>query len=136
MKPMNIRKIPFIGNKTEKRLNYLNIFICEDLINRYIDLYYLDEESFDFYMKNCYGIGSYEHREIQDEKSISRSFTFKMNGDINYLRGILDNLTRRVLKDMERSKVNCKTVTVEVTNITEKKILKVKLLAKDIKVEF
>ena len=130
MKPMNIRKIPFIGNKTEKRLNYLNIFICEDLINRYVDLYYLDEESFDFYMKNCYGIGSYEHREIQDEKSISRSFTFKMNGDINYLRGILDNLTRRVLKDMERSKVNCKTVTVEVTNITEKKNSKGKTISK------
>ena len=42
-----------------------------------------------------------------------------MNGDINYLRGILDNLTRRVLKNMERNKVNCKTVTVEVTNLTE-----------------
>ena len=130
MKPMNIRKIPFIGNKTEKRLNALNIFVCEDLINRYVDLFYLDEESFDFYMKNCYGIGSYEHREIQDEKSISRSFTFKMNGDINYLRGILDNLTRRVLKNMERNKVNCKTVTVEVTNLTEKKTSKGKTINK------
>ena len=130
MKPMNIRKIPFIGNKTEKRLNSLNIFTCEDLINRYVDLFYLDEESFDFYMKNCYGIGSYEHREIQDEKSISRSFSFKMNGDINYLRGILDNLTRRVLKNMERNKVNCKTVTVEVTNLTEKKTSKGKTINK------
>ena len=130
MKPMNIRKIPFIGNKTEKRLNYLNIYKCEDLMNRYVDLYYLDEESFDFYMKNCYGIGSYEHREIQDEKSISRSFTFKMNGDINYLKGILDNLTRRVLKNMERNKVNCKTVTVEVTNLTEKKKSKGKTINK------
>ncbi len=130
MKPMNIRKIPFIGNKTEKRLNYLNIYKCEDLMNRYVDLYYLDEESFDFYMKNCYGIGYYEHREIQDEKSISRSFTFKMNGDINYLKGILDNLTRRVLKNMERNKVNCKTVTVEVTNLTEKKKSKGKTINK------
>jgi DNA polymerase kappa len=121
MKPMNIRKIPFIGNKTEKRLNYLNIFKCEDLLNRYVDLYYLDEESFDFYMKNCYGIGSYKHRELQDEKSISRSHSFKMNGDITFLKGILENLTKRVLKNMERIKVNCKTITIEVINITEKK---------------
>ena len=130
MKPMNIRKIPFIGNKTEKRLNYLNIFKCEDLLKRYVDLFYLDEESFDFYMKNCYGIGSYNHREFQDEKSISRSHSFKMNGDINFLRGILENLTKRVLKNMERSKVNCKNVTVEVTGITERKNSKGKTLSK------
>ncbi len=127
---LSIRKIPFIGSKTESKLNLLNIYTCKDLMDRYVDLFYLGEESFDFYMKNCYGIGSYEHREIQDEKSISRSFSFKMNGDINYLRGILDNLTRRVLKNMERNKVNCKTVTVEVTNLTEKKTSKGKTINK------
>jgi len=54
---LSIRKIPFIGSKTESKLNLLNIFTCKDLVDRYIDLFYLNEESFDFYMKNCYGIG-------------------------------------------------------------------------------
>jgi hypothetical protein len=44
-----------------------------------------------------------------------------MNGDITFLKGILENLTKRVLKNMERIKVNCKTITIEVINITEKK---------------
>ena len=68
---LSIRKIPFIGSKTESKLNLLNIFTCKDLIDRYVDLFYLNEDSFDFYMKNCYGIGRYEHSEYQEEKSIS-----------------------------------------------------------------
>ena len=38
-------------------------------MERYVDLFYLNEDSFDFYMKNCFGIGKYEHCEYQDEKS-------------------------------------------------------------------
>ena len=78
---LSIRKIPFIGSKTESKLNLLKIFTCKDLIERYVDLFYLNEDSFDFYMKNCFGIGSYEHSEYQEEKSISRSESFFMTGD-------------------------------------------------------
>lgn len=122
---LSIRKIPFIGSKTESKLNLLNIFTCKDLVERYIDLFYLNEESFDFYMKNCYGIGRYEHSEYQEEKSISRSESFFMTGDKEVLLKVLYNLNEKVIKDMEKSNVlNCKTLTVEIIGFSERKTSK------------
>ena len=122
---LSIRKIPFIGSKTESKLNLLNIFTCKDLIDRYVDLFYLNEDSFDFYMKNCYGIGRYEHSEYQEEKSISRSESFYMTGDKKTLFKVLDKLNERIFKDMEKSKVSCcKTLTIEIIGLTERKISK------------
>ena len=122
---LSIRKIPFIGSKTESKLNLLNIFTCKDLVERYIDLFYLNEESFDFYMKNCYGIGRYEHSEYQEEKSISRSESFFMTGDKEILLKVLYNLNEKVIKDMEKSNVlNCKTLTVEIIGFSERKTSK------------
>ena len=82
---LSIKKIPFVGNKIISKLNLLNVFTCKDLMERYIDLFYLNEDSFDFYMKNCLGIGSYEHSEYQEEKSISRSETFLLTEDRKFL---------------------------------------------------
>lgn len=122
---LSIRKIPFIGSKTESKLNLLNIFTCKDLIDRYVDLFYLNEESFDFYMKNCYGIGRYEHSEYQEEKSISRSESFYMTGDKNILFKVLDKLNERVFKDMDKTHIlYCKTLTVEIIGLTERKTSK------------
>ena len=122
---LSIRKIPFIGSKTESKLNLLNIFTCKDLVDRYIDLFYLNEESFDFYMKNCYGIGRYEHSEYQEEKSISRSESFFITGDKEILLKVLYNLNEKVIKDMEKSNVlNCKTLTVEIIGLSERKTSK------------
>ena len=122
---LSIRKIPFIGSKTESKLNLLNIFTCKDLIDRYVDLFYLNEDSFDFYMKNCYGIGRYEHSEYQEEKSISRSESFYMTGDKKTLFKVLDKLNERIFRDMEKSKVSCcKTLTIEIIGLTERKISK------------
>jgi DNA polymerase kappa len=122
---LSIRKIPFIGSKTESKLNLLNIFTCKDLVDRYIDLFYLNEESFDFYMKNCFGIGRYEHSEYQEEKSISRSESFFMTGNKEILFKVLYNLNEKVIKDMEKSNVlNCKTLTVEIIGFSERKTSK------------
>lgn len=122
---LSIRKIPFIGSKTESKLNLLNIFTCKDLIDRYVDLFYLNEESFDFYMKNCYGIGRYEHSEYQEEKSISRSESFYMTGDKNILFKVLDKLNERVFRDMDKTHIlYCKTLTVEIIGLTERKTSK------------
>ena len=125
MSKLSIRKIPFIGSKTESRLNLLNIFTCKDLIERYVDLFYLNEDSFDFYMKNCFGIGRYEHSEYQEEKSISRSESFYMTGDKNVLFKVLDKLNEKIFRDMDRAKVlYCKTLTIEIIGLTERKTSK------------
>ena len=122
---LSIRKIPFIGSKTESKLNLLKIFTCKDLVDRQVDLFYLNEDSFDFYMKNCFGIGSYEHSEYQEEKSISRSESFFITGVKEKLLKTLDKLAEKVFKDMERSHVSyCKTLTVEIIGLSERKISK------------
>ena len=108
---LSIRKIPFIGSKTESRLNLLKIYTCKDLVDRQVDLFYINEDSFDFYMKNCFGIGSYEHSEYQEEKSISRSESFFMTGNREQLFNTLDKLREKIFKDMEKSHVLfCKTL--------------------------
>jgi len=122
---LSIRKIPFIGSKTETRLNLLKIFTCKDLVERQVDLFYLNEDSFDFYMKNCYGIGSYEHSEYQEEKSISRSESFFMTGNKEQLLNTLDKLKEKIFKDMEKSHVlYCKTLTIEIIGLSERKVSK------------
>ena len=122
---LSIRKIPFIGSKTESKLNLLKIFTCKDLVERQVDLFYLNEDSFDFYMKNCFGIGSYEHSEYQEEKSISRSESFFITGKKEQLYKTLDKLSEKVFKDMEKSHVShCKTLTVEVIGLSERKLSK------------
>ena len=122
---LSIRKIPFIGSKTESRLNLLNIFTCKDLVERQVDLFYLSEDSFDFYMKNCFGVGHYEHSEYQEEKSISRSESFFMTGNKEQLFNTLDKLKERIFRDMDKSHVlYCKTLTVEIIGLSERKISK------------
>ena len=122
---LSIRKIPFIGSKTESRLNLLNIFTCKDLVERQVDLFYLSEDSFDFYMKNCYGVGHYEHSEYQEEKSISRSESFFMTGNKEQLFNTLDKLKEKIFRDMDKSHVlYCKTLTVEIIGLSERKISK------------
>ena len=122
---LSIRKIPFIGSKTETRLNLLKIFKCKDLVERQVDLFYINEDSFDFYMKNCYGIGSYEHSEYQEEKSISRSESFFMTGNKEQLLNTLEKLKEKIFKDMEKSHVlYCKTLTIEIIGLSERKVSK------------
>ena len=122
---LSIRKIPFIGSKTESRLNLLKIYTCKDLVDRQVDLFYINEDSFDFYMKNCFGIGSYEHSEYQEEKSISRSESFFMTGNREQLFNTLDKLREKIFKDMEKSHVLfCKTLTIEIIGLSERKVSK------------
>ena len=75
-------------NNTCKTLNLLGIFKCSDLLERYIDLFYLyDDARFDFCISAALGIGSYEHHEVQeDAKSISRGESFKMTGDLTVIK--------------------------------------------------
>jgi hypothetical protein len=76
-------------------------------------------------MKNCLGIGSYEHSEYQEEKSISRSESFFMTGNKEQLFNTLDKLKEKIFKDMDKSHVlYCKTLTIEIIGLSERKISK------------
>ena len=126
VKDLNIRKIPFIGQKTEQRLNLLGIFKCSDLLERYIDLFYLyDDARFDFFISAALGIGSYEHHEVQeDAKSISRGESFKMTGDLTVIKEKFIHLSKKIFNDMQKENVKCKTLSIEVIDITERKSMR------------
>ena len=103
---LSIRKIPFIGSKTESRLNLLKIYTCKDLVDRQVDLFYINEE-------------------YQEEKSISRSESFFMTGNREQLFNTLDKLREKIFKDMEKSHVLfCKTLTIEIIGLSERKVSK------------
>lgn len=126
LKDLNIRKIPFIGQKTEQRLNLLGIFKCNDLLERYIDLFYLyDNSRFDFFISAALGIGSYEHHEAQeDAKSISRGKSFQMTGDLTIIKEKFIHLSKKIYNDMKKENVKCKTLSIEVIDITERKSMR------------
>lgn len=129
MEGFNIRKIPFLGQKTEQKLNLLDIFTCKDLKERYIDIYYLFEydssyKHFDFFMSSVFGLGSTEHHVYEDRKSISHSESFKLTGDINFIKSKFEELANRVYNGMKKEDTNAKTLTIEVIDLTERKIAK------------
>ena len=126
VKELNIRKIPFIGQKTEQRLNLIGIYKCKDLLERYIDLFYLyDETRFEFFISSALGIGSYFHSEVQEEaKSISRGESFRMTSDLTIIKEKFIQLAKKVSKDMQRDEVLCKTLSIETIDLTERKSLR------------
>ena len=123
LKPLNIRKIPFIGPKTEIRMNFMNIFTVEDVLKRYIDLFYLNEGTFEFFIRNCFGIGGYFHCQEQDDKSYSKSISFQMTNNKNFIYETLKKTVNSVLEKLLKMG-NCKTIAIEVIDVEEKKISK------------
>jgi hypothetical protein len=63
----------------------MNIFTVEDVLKRYIDLFYLNEGTFEFFIRNCFGIGGYFHSQEQDDKSYSKSISFQMTNNKNFI---------------------------------------------------
>ena len=122
---LSIGNIPYIGDKLKLKLNLLNIYTFKDLYEKYIDLFYLNEEKFDFYMKIIFGIGDYEHFEYQQEKYISRSEAFYLTENQKYIFKIFENLKEKIFKDMDKNNILiCKTLTIEIIGYTETKIIK------------
>ena len=127
MLELNIRKIPFIGQKCEQKLNSIGIYQCKHLLERYIDLFYVfDEERFDFFIRSALGIGSYKHHAQQELKSISRGSSFQITKDKDFLVTKCKELAKRVFTDIQKENeaINPKTLSVQVTDYNEEKRIK------------
>lgn len=127
MKDLNIRKIPFIGEKSEQRLNNIGISKCKDLLDKYVDLYRLfDEDRFEFFMKSALGIGSSEHSAQQESKSISRGISFQISNDKTLLINTCKELAIKVFNDIQKENKppNAKTLSVQVIDYNEEKRIK------------
>lgn len=127
MLELNIRKIPFIGQKCEQKLNSIGIYQCKHLLERYIDLFYIfDEERFDFFIRSALGIGSYKHHAQQELKSISRGSSFQITKDKVFLANKCKELAKRVFTDIQKENeaVNAKTLSIQVIDYNEEKRVK------------
>ena len=127
MQNLNIIKIPFIGEKSEQRLNNIGISKCKDLLDKYVDLYHLfDEDRFEFFMKSALGIGSHEHSAQKESKSISRGISFQISNDKTLLINTCKELAMKVFNDIqqENKPLNAKTLSVQVIDYNEEKRIK------------
>jgi DNA polymerase kappa len=127
MNPMSVRKIPSVGEKTEQKLNLLGISTCQDVIEKYVDIFHVFSESmFDFLLGACFGRGTYFHDEVRDtnSKSISSSETFQMSNDADMIYGIFYKCCKKASAEVFSENFRAKTLTVEIRDKDDKAISK------------
>ncbi|MFW6111237.1 MAG: DNA polymerase IV [Thermoproteota archaeon] len=114
--PLPVRKLLWVGRKTEQRLNSMEIETIGDLAG--YDPTVLKEEfgvtGTQLYLM-AHGVDDSEVEENGEAKSISRESTFKEDtADHTFILQSLDNLSEQVMKKVEKQEVSFKTVTVKV----------------------
>ena len=121
MKHLNIRKIPCIGQKTEIKLNLLGIFKCNDIIDRFVDLYYLFPSNvFEFYYSSAIGIGGIYHSVSKEAKTVSSSDTFKSTKNMNEIEDFFKAVVSNLIKSITEMNCKGKTITVEIRDKNER----------------
>lgn len=110
----NVRKIPGIGKVSEKILNELGISTCSQIIQERVKLFAVfSQSSFEFFLSSALGIGSIHHPvEVEDQKSISISRTFRAMDDIQALEDMLKRFCSEVIEELQRKNGSFKTITV------------------------
>jgi DNA polymerase IV (DinB-like DNA polymerase) len=114
--PLPVRKLLWVGRKTEQRLKTFGIETIGDLA-RYDPA--VLAESFGVAGNQLYlmanGIDRSEVQERGEIKSISRDVTFQEDtGDSEFIQDTLDRLSEEVFNDAQRQQVCFKTVTVRI----------------------
>ena len=117
MKDLKIRKIPSIGEVSEIKYNMHDIITCNDVINKSLDLFYLlNEENFEFIYKAAIGIGSAFHskEDINVQKSISLSKTFKLTNNLDVISYIFHDVIKRLFDNIVEEKIIAKCIHLDV----------------------
>jgi len=114
--PLSVRKLLWVGRKTEQKLKAIGIKTIGDLAR--CDPAVLTENfgviGTQIYLM-AHGIDRNEVQEKGEIKSISRDVTFEEDtSDFEFILNTLDRLSEEVLKDLMREQLYFKTVTVRV----------------------
>ena len=114
--PLPVRKLLWVGRKTEQRLEAINIKTIGDLARS--DSAALAEAfglmGTELYLM-AHGVDKSEVEERGEIKSISRDVTFQEDtADFEFVMKTLDNLSDEVYRDVLEQKLRFKTVTVRV----------------------
>ena len=114
--PLGVRKLLWVGRKTEQKLKKIRIRTIGDLANYDPNVLL---ENFGVMGTQLYlmahGIDRSEVEERGEIKSISRDVTFEEDtNDFEFVLGILNKLSKEAHKDVSGQKLCFKTVTVKV----------------------
>lgn len=114
--PLPVRKLLWVGHKTEQRLNSMGIETIGDLAD--YDPTVLREKfgvmGTQLYLM-AHGVDDSEVEEREEAKSISRELTFKEDtAGPEFILQSLDSLSEQVMEDVAHQDVFFKTVTVKV----------------------
>ena len=127
MKTMPVRKIPFVGEKMEQKLNMLGIKSCEDILEKYVDLFYIFHyNTFEFLIMSALGISETVHKKVKESinKSVSCSETFVMTKDIHKIKKTFDNISNRMYDTMIKQSIVGKNLTIEIKSNKVSEIFK------------
>jgi len=125
MSNMNIRKVPFVGEKTEQKLNLLGIKTCNDFLEKFVELFYiLHDNIWEFLIGSCLGIGITYHEDSKEiiNKSVSCSESFKMTNDFNKIRSVFESLVKRLYSTMIEDQVIGKNLGLEIKDKNDRLI--------------
>jgi len=114
--PLRVRKLLWVGRKTEERLNRLGIETAEDLAK--YDASVLVEKfgaaGTQLYL-SAQGIDNSEIQERWERKSMSREITFEEDtSDYNFILETLDTISDDLHQELTASQFTFKTTTVKI----------------------
>ena len=114
--PLPVRKLLWVGKKTERKLNGMGIRSIGDLAA--YDVSVLTEKFGVMgaqYHLTARGIDESEVAEREGVKSVGREVTFEEDtSDLDFILGALDKLSETVLREVVKMKMLFKTVTVKI----------------------
>jgi DNA polymerase IV (DinB-like DNA polymerase) len=116
LSPLPVRKLLWIGKKTERKLNQMGIKTVGELAAydaaKLTRKFGVMGEQYRLYAR---GIDHSEVEERDTVKSISRETTFQEDvGDFNRVLETAHNLCREIIEELDERKLLCKTVTVKI----------------------
>lgn len=116
LKPLPVRKVHGIGEKSIERLNSIGIFTIEQLLKLTEEemVYYFGKYGVEIYSR-IRGIDNRVVCRCREIKSIGREITFdKDTKDINVLKKVIKNFALEIQENLKKESLYAKTVTVKI----------------------
>ncbi len=114
--PLPVRKLLWVGKKTERKLNTMGIETIGDLAA--IDVSTLNREfgvMGTYFSQAAHGIDRSEVAQRSGVKSVSRETTFEEDtSDIDLVLKTLDELSQEIQEELAESKLLFKTITIKI----------------------
>ena len=116
LKPLPVRKVHGIGEKSIERLNSIGIFTIEQLLKLTEEemVYYFGKYGVEIYSR-IRGIDNRVVCRCREIKSIGREITFdKDTKDINVLKKVIKDFALEIQENLKKESLYAKTVTVKI----------------------